>query len=164
MEQNQNIQNKDVGLVLTEIAKSNNIFSYSRKELITLLNNKTVLVFYNTKKLIGLSAYENINKNWVELALLLVISQYRNQGYGKKLYEELLQLLEGKNVYCCSRNPVVQKWLKEDNFEEVSFYKLPKEVVFYLIRKKIKLHKLKDFIRKGLLGGWKYYLRVKKTI
>ena len=161
MRQTQSIREEDINLIQTEIAKSDNIFSYSKDELIALLNKKTALVLYDIEKLIGLSAYKEINKDWVEIALLLVVSQYRNRGYGKELYKNLLQFLRGRNMYCCSRNPVVQNWLQSDDFKEVPFYRLPKEIIMYSFRTKIKLHKLKDLIKKGSMGGWKYYLRSK---
>ncbi len=153
------LQKEDINLILKEIAQSNNILSYSKKEVLVLLNGKTTFFFYDKKELMGLSAYKKINKDWVELALLLVVSQYRKQGYGKKIYKELLEHLKERNIYCCSRNSTVQGWLRDDGFRAVSFYKLPKEFFIYLFKTKIKLYKLKDLIKQDLPSNWKYYLR-----
>ena len=155
------MKEEDINLVLTEIAKSNNIFSYSKNELLALLKRKTLFVLYDEQKLIGLSAYKEINKDWVELALLLVVSRYRNQGYGKRIAKELFQRLQGRNVYCCSRNPIVQNWLLGNGFKEISFYKLPREIIVYLLKTKFKFYKLKSLLQGIPLNGWKYYLKFK---
>jgi len=137
MRQTQSLREDDINLILTEIAKSDNILLYSKNELITLLDRRRVFLFYDVQKLIGLSAYKEINKDWVELALLLVVSQYRNQGYGTRIYKDLLQYLREKIYIVVHGIPLFRIGFKMTALKRCHSISYQKRSLYIYLRQKL---------------------------
>lgn len=155
---------KDLDIILKEISESDNILSYSKKEWLALDNN--VFYGYLDNKIVGVAVIKEMRNNWVEISPLLVLKEFRNEGYGKELAQYLLPYLKDKKLFASSRNPITQKWLIEKGFKEVNPFFLPLsppfiplDIVLHVIKNGLKIHKIKDLATKGLKGNWKYYIK-----
>jgi hypothetical protein len=149
----------DIDLILKEISKTDNVLSYSKKELLRAVNEGIVSIIKNDNEIIGLSIHKNINYKWTELSLLLIFSKYRRKGHGQKTYNETRNLLKDNSLYCCSKNPIIQDWLITDGFVEVSCRQLPRVIIMHLLKTKFKSYKLIDLLRKGSINDWNHYIR-----
>ena len=157
MEITKNLKNeKDLDIILKELSESDNILRYSKREWLSLNN---IFYGYIENQIVGAGTVKKINNEWFELATVIILKEFRNHGYGEQIFEHYYSLFKDKKLYASTRNPKTQSWLIEKGFKEIKFFSLPKEILLYLLKNKIKFHKLKDLIFKGLKGNWKYYIK-----
>ena len=150
--------------IIKEINNSPNIVNWNVSEIKHLEESSSDIIKYLFDKnhnLVGLYVIKKLNIRYIEIAVILVLEEYRDLGYGYRLLMNCLNDCKNynSNIYTVSRNPVVTKWLKQENFNRIPLIKLPKEIFFTLIKSKLKWYKLGSGIKKGLQSGWEYYIK-----
>lgn len=152
--------------IVTEISQSSNIFDWSLQELNSIEDSHHCVLRCMRNKahqLVGLYATKRIDNDTVEIALILVLQEFRGLGYGKKLLDNCLDNLDKSSIiYISSRNAIVKKFLLDNGFTEVPLLRIPWNIQLYLLKSKLRVHKLSSFFRKGFLPGWRYYLKYPK--
>ncbi len=134
--------------ILISINNSRGFTNYSEKELKTYFQENRILTLYNNKVPCGVIGYKKINKNWIEITPLMVLKKFRKQGYGAKLLQEIIKIMQHKNLYIMGINPIVKKIILRNNFHKSHFLQLPIKVINYLITKRMRWNKIKNFFYK----------------
>ena len=75
---------------------------FAKRELEDLLADSEVWLFYFEDKPIGYYAFEEKNKDLVEIIGVVVIPEYQKQGIGKTLVNEGLSLLKAQGGKGCA--------------------------------------------------------------
>ncbi|GEM_PF-3473416 len=114
------------------------------------------------KELAGLAAHKDFGKNWAEFATLIILSKFRGQGLGKRLWQETLHQLSYKNIFVISANPIVKNRMAlSDNFRQRTFWQLPRTVQGYFIRQKVRWRNVKELIssRTAPMGEFDFFVK-----
>lgn len=89
-------------------------------------------------------------KRWSEIAVLIVLSDYRGKGFGtalaKNAYEELTR--NGENIFASSRNPKIINLLKEEGFIFLPLWRLPREILISYLPYLFNPYRFVEFLRK----------------
>jgi GNAT superfamily N-acetyltransferase len=141
------LTSQEIDLVINSIKQTPNITGYTKKEW---QNFGKVFVAEVDCELAGVVVNVSISKEWEELAVLLVLEEFRGQGIGKALFNVALEDIKSrqKNAYTTSRNPIVLKLMKENGFKFCSLVKLPIDVTLFNLKFIFSLYRLQEFVRK----------------
>lgn len=98
------------------------------KESIVNKYNAEMTIFENEKNIpIGLTGISRDNSNNIFNAGTMVFSQFRNQGYAKKIIEYNINNLPSNcNYYTSISNPLLYNTMNKLNLKELSYQQLPK--------------------------------------
>jgi GNAT superfamily N-acetyltransferase len=146
------LYDNEIELVIKEIQNTVNITGYTKTEWSTF---DSVLIVMYEDKFAGICLYFDIGLNWAEIAVLLVLPEFRGLGLGSMLFFESIQSLTEmkKSIYTTTRNPIVLKMMRKNNFKLVSLHQLPKEIQIFNLKFICSYYRIKEFFRKKMFRG-----------
>jgi hypothetical protein len=157
------LHQEEINILIEEIKKFPNPVFCTKKRW---QNFKCVYIILNNNKLVGICEVIKIN-NWIKLGPFIVLQKYQGKGYGKMIFQKIIDDYPNNNLFVGSRNPAVHKIAVNLGFkEELSFWKLPNEIkstLFDQILESFHFEYLKELIRKRSIqqGPYRYFIRHK---
>ena len=141
----------EIDLLLDEISKTPFMIGYSKRELQKFPD---VFVAEFKGKFAGTCANIGMGSNWLEVGPILVLEKFRGLKIGKQLFEIAFDVavLESKNIYMVSRNPIVKKWMQERKMILANHvFNLPFPIIWHDIIMFFSLFRIIEFFRKSFL-------------
>lgn len=136
--------------LVSEIKNTSNITGYTEKEWQKFF--KTI-VCEDNGNLAGVCTIAKISNHWYEIAVIYVKQEYRGQGIGTQLFELANNYLEGRNIYCSSRNPTIIKLMEKKNYTIYNtLSKLPLTINLFNIKWILSIYRLKEGFRKKYMN------------
>lgn len=115
-----------------------------------------VYVVYYKSEFIGICAIVTLD-NWIKLGPFVILEEHRGKGYGKQLLSQIIKDYHGHNLFIGSATPAVWSIARNNNFTEVSLWKMP-----YTVQKYLFINTLES-CRRGIIGEWTQKLFQKKN-
>lgn len=158
------LHNKEIEALIEEIKKFPNPLTGNKSRW---RNFKQVYIATTNNDLIGICAVIEL-KDWFKLGPFVVFEKYQKQGYGKKIFETIVQDYSNNNLFVGSRSPAVAKIATWLGFKEIpSIWILPNTIKLYLIKhilQSLSIDSMKEFIKKKPTQEGPYRLFLKKNI
>lgn len=123
-----------------------------------------IYVATKNSNFIGICAVVYLN-SWIKIGPLVILSNHQNKGYGKELFNFVVNNNTNKNLYLGSSNPIVDSFAKASGFTTAnSYFKLPiviKLYIFSYLLKRLNPNYLLDAFKKLSLKKhrYNYYLK-----
>lgn len=125
-----------------------------------------VYILYLENELIGVCGIYEL-RNFIKLGPFVVLQRYHHQGFGRKIFQEIVNDYFESSLFIGSRNPAVAKLaITLGFFEEKNILKMPLDIHLYLITNLIQnlsLGYLKEVIRKNPTKEGPYRFFFKRT-
>jgi ribosomal protein S18 acetylase RimI-like enzyme len=141
---------KEIETVISFIANTPNITHYSKKELLKFEPNN-VLKVYSKNQMIGFCMIKELRLgDFSEIAILGVLNGFENQGIGKQLFIEAINMIKSRqeNIYVVTKNPKVISMLNNYNFQESKI--IPFKILLSNFIYLFSFGRVKEFMRKRL--------------
>lgn len=108
----------EADLLVDRVKRTPNIIGYSRQEWLS--SKHTLIAEAVDGSLAGACLNYNVHRSWRKISALIVLENYRSQGVGKALFYKSCDeaILEKKNIYTISANPIVLKMMQDRDFEQ----------------------------------------------
>lgn len=115
----------------------------------------------------GVCAIYEFNE-WIKVGPFVILKVAHGKGYGKRLFDKILNDYSTKEIFLASSNPAVRSILSKNGFNQTKdFCKLPNKMKLFLIEQ-IFIHlsfgMAKEFIRKLIVlkrGGIYFFTKSK---
>jgi GNAT superfamily N-acetyltransferase len=142
----------EIDLVIDEIKKTANITGYTKNEWI---NFDTIFIAYWENNFAGVCVNLSINKQWDELAVLLVLPNFRGNGIGHLLFKTGLDAIfsQDKKAYITSRNKIVTAMMKQEKFDFIQLNELPLSIHFFNLKFILNFYRIEEFFRKKMYNS-----------
>lgn len=138
----------EIDKLIVGINNSPGFNNFIQKELQQYSQNNELRSLRLKTKLVGITAINQINQQWAELAVFFVFKQYRGRGLGKTLWDNTLDSISQKNLFLVTANRRVKRLAREYGFNRKKFYELPLVVLKHFAVKRLKHRKISGFIKK----------------
>lgn len=156
------LNDKEIDLLIEEIKKFPNPLTGKK----TWQALKKVYIVRSNGDLIGVCGTTEF-KDWLKIGPFVVFKKFHNRGFGKKIFNSVVNNYSHLNLYVGSRNPAVAKIALGSGFkEEDNIWKLPKVIKMYLINNilgSINLNLIREFFRKSPMKEGPYRNFIKQT-
>ena len=152
-----NIESETLELA-KQLNESPQIGKLSTKDIRKILTNYQTLILFEQDTIKGLVGYKALGDEYCEISPIFIKKQYQGLGLGSFMLDEFLKLHSGKHILACTRNEILVKLLVKKGFIETSLKKLPLNVMLRHLMS-VRLYRIYDNYKKGILNGWKYYLK-----
>jgi GNAT superfamily N-acetyltransferase len=150
------LSESEAKLLVHEIKLTSNIIGYSIQEW---LNAEYIFIAEDESgRLLGVCLNCSINENWIKIAALYVLEEFRGQGFGKALFYESFHdaINRHKNIYTITCNSIILQMMIELEFTTFSsFIDFPifcssKRMDFYIhsLEWLLNSYRIKEILRK----------------
>lgn len=158
------LNKEEIQKLVAEMKESPGFTGATVKEYVKYNKEGSLIALRINKEVAGIAAYKYFGGYWAEFTTLIVLTKFRGRKLGRKLYQEMMQKLEGKNIFVITANPIVKKsMMSADGFEKKSFRHLPGAVKRYLILQKISWTKIKGLLSRQSSPIRDFDFFIKKT-
>lgn len=150
---------QEANIISKEIRNTKNITGYLPTEL---LRFGKMLVATKDKSIIGILYYKK-HKKLIDLKILIVVSNWRGQGIGRKLFQQFItEVGSAEKIYTVTKSSELIHLISEAGFKEVGFLRLPILAKLNEISKGFSYYRVKEALRKGMLktrNKFSYWIR-----
>jgi N-acetylglutamate synthase-like GNAT family acetyltransferase len=156
-----NLTTQEANVISQEIRGTKNITGYLPAELLRL---GKMLVATKDKSIIGILYYKKYKK-LIDLKILIVVSDWRGQGIGRKLFQQFMtEASNAEKIYTVTKSPELIHLVNEVGFKKVSWFGLPILAQLNELSKVFNVYRIKESLRKGMLrdeNRFSYWVRHK---
>lgn len=151
--------NQEALIFKKQLDNSPLIATLKTKTLEKLLANNQTIIEKEGETVKGFVGFKKLTSNVCELSPIFVKEEFENNGVGRKLVSRFIEENSGQDILAITKNPKLIKLLNENGFRLTTFQQLPLPVRISLVLS-IKPYRILDSYKKGILTGWKYYIKL----
>lgn len=157
-----NLTEGEITEIVTAIKASSGFTDYTVDELRQYNENHKVIGLRSSGEICGVATYEFIDEEWAEITTMIVLPKYQGKGFGKKLWQKVVDKLSSRNIFAVAFNPITKNSLAlKTGFQKKRFWQLPFVVQFFFAVQRFRLHKILGFFSKKelKLGELDFFIR-----
>ncbi|MBD3362509.1 hypothetical protein GF362_02210 [Candidatus Dojkabacteria bacterium] len=161
------LNESEISLLMSAIKQITSIF-YIKKSMWSAY--KYVYVIMKESEFIGVCVVVPF-KNWKKIGPIIILNEFRDQGFGRKVFKEVIKRNRKSNLFLGSSNPKIHNIIKDFGCEYTSsFFKIPKEGKYYILKhlfKTMSWNFILEFFQKlpkRIQSEYKYFYKYGKNV